>query len=212
MEKRLLLIDSDIFINLSAAGLLERSIKLLGFQVKNTRRLDALKNQIQKGSVFQRYSQEIRQTVLADCKKIAPITHAPGKYDVQDRLARVDYIDVGEALMFALMAEHPSYFMATGDKRSLTALAQNSELVSIRNSLAGRIICLETIICLLVQHDGLKPIATSFTPLAPYHKTLRIFFRNGPETSVDHYRNGIESYIRHLEQEVGQNFLFKPPG
>jgi hypothetical protein len=43
---RLLLMDSDIFILLSAAGLLERTAELLGFEMSRVRRLDALPHMI----------------------------------------------------------------------------------------------------------------------------------------------------------------------
>ena len=47
MSERILLIDSDIFVLLSAAGLLDDLVDCLGFELSDVRRLDALPHQLQ---------------------------------------------------------------------------------------------------------------------------------------------------------------------
>ena len=65
MTDRLLLVDSDLFVLLSAAGLLDELAAALGFTPDAIRRLTALPHQVRKGRTFRRYDESLRQAVAA---------------------------------------------------------------------------------------------------------------------------------------------------
>jgi len=134
-----LLLDSDIFIILSAAGVLERTAALLGVKLANVRRSEALPRQLARSKSFrQNYPEHIRNAALQQCRTILHFTERPGRPDIADRLTAIEGIHSGEAIMLSLTAEHPFYYLASGDKRSMIALATTASLADIRSAVAGR--------------------------------------------------------------------------
>jgi len=211
MGERLLLVDSDIFIILSSAGVLERTAELLGFESEDIRRLPALENQLTRGTKFKKmYPQEIRNAALSCCQGIAPLTERPSDVRILDQLASVSDIHVGEAVMYALMVERPSYLLASGDKRAMQALAANADLRNVRDALAGRILCLEAAVRMLVRRDGVAQVANAFTPLRSVNTTLSIVFSRGAATTKQNCLRALESYLTDLKNAVGDDFLLIP--
>jgi hypothetical protein len=210
MPEPLLLVDTDIFIDLSAAGLLENVISLLGFDVAHTRRLPVLEHQLRKGArLKRRYSETMREAALRLAERISRLSEKPHDAGLRQRLIAVEGIDDGEALFFALLAEHENWILATGDKRAIIALATTPELQDIRNHLRGRIVCLETIIPALLRINGIKSIASAFAPLRE-HATLRLAFPEGPLTKESVCQKELAFHLTKLEEKVGTGFLFKP--
>jgi hypothetical protein len=77
MNERILLIDSDIFVLLSAAGVLDDLIECLGFKQSNVRRLAALPKQLERGRAFRRYNQAFRDKALACCREFPALLDRP---------------------------------------------------------------------------------------------------------------------------------------
>ena len=211
MSEKALLIDSDIFILLSGAGVLKRAVELLGFDIENVRRLDALPHQLERGRKFrERYSYKVRAKAIEGCKQIASLIERPAQDDVLQRLASVSRIDEGEALMFALMTERDVYILASGDKQAMRTLATTPELADIRSSVAGRVVCLEAVIRLLVRQLGARRTATAFTPLRNSNTTLRVVFSLGEKTPKAQCLAALRSYLNDLKNDVGDDFLLIP--
>ncbi|NQT20744.1 MAG: hypothetical protein HQ592_13635 [Planctomycetes bacterium] len=211
MENRLLLIDSDIFILLAASGVLERVASLLGFELKNVRRLHPLKRQLTRGGRFlKRYSQEIREAVLDYCDKITPLTDRPDDPEVVPKLVSVDDIDYGEALLYGLVAEQPSFLLASGDKRAMIALAKAPELCDVSKAVSGRIICFETVLQMLIEKDGVGNTAKAFGPLRACNKTLQVIFSPGAVMTKQSRLKSVDSFLDDLVKSVGDGFLFVP--
>ena len=77
---RLLLIDTDAFVILAGAGLIDRTAELLGFEPHQGRRLYPVENQFTRGRIFkQRYPEAVRQTALAKAKLVTPLRERPAK-------------------------------------------------------------------------------------------------------------------------------------
>jgi hypothetical protein len=205
----LLLIDTDIFVLLAAAGLTERAAELLGFEPGQVRRLFPVESQLQRGKKFrEKYAQPTRDAALAVARKVAPIVERPANDALLQQLVVSD-IDEGEALMIALLAENPSWMLATGDRRSLVALAQHSGLKSLRTVLAGRLVCTESLLRLLVVNDGVKKIAAAFSSVRDCDTKLRVIFSEANATNLDSCLEGIDSYLAALRREVGEDLLFR---
>lgn len=211
MGERLLLVDSDVFIILSAAGVLARTTELLGFGLEDLRRLPALENQLTRGRAFRKkYPQGILDTALGFCHDVAPLTQRPSDVGTLAQLAAVNDIDEGEAVMYGLMVDHPLYILASGDKRAMRALAANAGLRNIRDALAGRILCLEAAVHMLVRRDGVTQVANGFTPLRSVNTALRVAFSRGAATTKKDCLRALESYLSDLKNDVGGDFLLIP--
>ena len=211
MREGLLLVDSDMFVILSAAGALHRTAHLLGFGPDDVRRLPALQNQLRRGRTFLRkYTQEIRDAALDCCGRVATLTERPSGDAILDQLSSVSDIDVGEAVMYAVMLDHPSYLLASGDKRAMRALAANPCLSNVRDALAGRVICLEAAVRMLVKRDGVAQVAQAFAPLLSANTALRVAFSEGLATGERNCLSALDSYLRDLSSEVGEDFLLIP--
>jgi hypothetical protein len=211
MPEPLLLLDTDIFIVLSAAGLLDSIIRLLDFDAAHTRRLAALESQLTRGSGFrEKYPREIREAALRSARIIPILTKRPQDAAVFQRLISHERIDDGEAFLFALLAEHKNWVLATGDKQAITTLATSPGLADIRNRVSGRVACLETVLPALLQQNGIETVAAAFNPLRAVNKTLSVVFSGGASTSESLCREYLDSYIRDLETQVGKDFLLKP--
>lgn len=211
MTRPLLLVDSDLFILLSAAGLLDELADSLGMDLRDVRRLDPLPHQLRKGKRFaDKYPQRIRTRVLGDCDRIQALTDRLENDEFQQAIVDTADIDVGEAHLFALAAERPVYLLASGDKRALRALGRSPALSSVRNALAGRVLCLETALAILAGHLGLRNLAKALTPLRDVNKSIRIIFSAGEATDRQHFQDALDSYLHDLEEDVGKDFLMKP--
>lgn len=203
---RLLLVDSDAAILLAASGLFGQLLEALDLEVAQARRLDALPHMLRKSRKARKY-RDLMEILLDWCEKVAPIEDAAEDDEVRQLLVRDD-IDPGEAGLFALLYENPGYLLTTGDKRSLRELASSEDLQVVRQSLSGRVICLETAVELLVAKLGIQRVAEAFTPLRPYNRTLSVIFSRGEETSETDCLEALRSYIRELTEDVGPDFLF----
>ena len=205
MEERVLLVDSDIFILLAAAGVLERVAHLLGVKLENVRRLKPLKYQLEKSSGFKRkYPEPIRNLAAGWCDRVAALDEEPLGRDILDRLNVTKGIDEGEGLLFALLSERPFYYLASGDKRGMVAVATAPELADIRSAVAGRIICLETVLGMLIREDGPDAVKAAFVPLCTCNKSLTVFFS---ETDC---LEAVHSYFNDLVRQTGEGFLMVP--
>lgn len=116
-------------------------------------------------------------------KAVQPINERPANDALTQNLAIAD-IDPGENLMFALMAENSSWMLTTGDRRSLVALAQEPKLGKVRAAVAGRLVCLETVLRLLVTQDGVGKVAAAFSSVRDCDTKLRVIFSEANETNI----------------------------
>lgn len=208
MAGRRLLIDSDAFVLFSGSGLLDRVLALLEFDRTTTYRLSPLPHMVRRGKRFLQLCQPcIRDRVLEACSSIPEITDRPDD-DFFQRLIVSPEIDVGEAFLYALLAEQPALMLASADKRAMKVVGSTDDPTGIRGSVAGRVIALESVLQQLVTQDGVKPIAKAFA-VFPDHKTLQVVF--SPVNSVDEERclASLESYLLELTNTVGDDFLYQ---
>jgi len=203
-----LLLDSDIFIILGGCGLLGTTLTDLGFQETCAYRLQALPYMLKKGKLKNTYPKTLLNRVDRWTRRIAAITDAPVS-DVDRRMIDAtdgigeNSIQPGEAMLLALVMENPSYYLATGDKRALKALASTPALRDIRDAVAGRVICLETVVSTLILKHGHQSMAEAFEPMVGNHGTLsRIFSSPGRALQV------AGSCRCSLAKTLGEGFLY----
>ena len=208
MTERLLLVDSDVFVLLSAAGLLDELATVLGFAPDAIRRLSALPYQLQKGRSFRRYDLAARTTVLTKCEATASWEERPADNERFDRLVSVDGIDEGEAFFFATLSERHACLLTTGDSKALVALGNASDLADVRDQVRGRIVALEGALLLLVRSLGAEAVGSRLKPLASVHRTIDILFGTKDHFDDDEAVRQITSYLDSLRQSMGDDLLF----
>lgn len=108
------LIDSDAFCKLGGCGLLEAVVRAIGTELSHTKRLAALPHMLRKGALARRVG-TLREPLeqLATSLGVAPET---GALWLDRILTNAPDVDVGEAQLFALAAEHSDVLLITGDK------------------------------------------------------------------------------------------------
>jgi hypothetical protein len=211
MTERRLLVDSDIFILLAASGSLRRAAELLGFSQDQLRRLDALTHMLRESKRLQKkYSQEIRDKARAVAESVPPIVERPVDDDRLQLLLSIKGIDEGEALLYGLLAESASCWLTTGDKTSMRSLVGQDALQSVRKLIAGRVICLESILKLLVQADGVAAVAQAWLPLKDTYKSLSVIFSEVNCKDQNQCLEALDSILNDLKTTLGSEFLFLP--
>lgn len=209
VDEDLLLVDSDCFVLLGISGLLLDGIRCLGFDPNRARRLDALPYMLRRGRLARRYPEEHLLEVRSLCDDVEPLTESAADARIRQALAETDAIDVGEAELFALMTEKPGYYLSTGDKRSLIALATSPDLREVYRAVKGRVICVETLLERLVKSQGIAPVAKAVTPLRPFDRMISAIFSRDEATPEAACLEGLASYVRDLESKIGPGFLMR---
>lgn len=207
MSERILLIDSDIFVLLSAAGLLDDLVACLGFELSDVRRLDALPHQLQRGRSFQRYDEIARTEALTRCHEVRSIEDRPTSSEHWEKLISVDDIDEGEALLFAKLAEVSASLLTTGDQRSLIALGKADGLNSLRDQIRGRVLSLESALLLLVQRVGAQSVGEAFQRLRGVNTKIDVLFGYKSEFVEEEIVRQLSSYLKDLREKLGDDFL-----
>ena len=210
MSNRLLL-DNDIFLLLSGAGLLEESVAALGFSLAEARRLDSLEHMLRKPArAFSRYSAEILTRAANDCSRVAALDEEPDAQMLELLDAHGTNVHGGEAVLLALTASHRDYYFGTNDKTALRAVACEPGLAELRKRVAGRILCLETAARRLIERMGAEEVATRLAPVLRFDARLFAIFSPAQSGHPEDCSIAVESFLSGLRREFGEDFLWQP--
>lgn len=197
-----LLVDSDAFCKLAAANLLEDTLGLLNITKAQCARLPSLPPMLRRGRLREKLSGPVADTLLPVAEKITAMEEPSDEW--LDLLVNHPAIDVGEAQIYALAAEH-GFQVLTGDKRSLVEL---SKLQTFRDRLGGRVVSLEAVLLGLTGTMNEAELRAHGSILAKYDSMARAIFRS----SSSPLAQGLESYLQDLERSVDSMKLWRPGG
>jgi hypothetical protein len=155
-----------------------------GFEFPGLRRLHPLPYMLDKGRLASKYPPTIREVVRSWCARVSAITERPTP-ELLERLAKEEGIDGGEALLYGLLAERPSWKLLSNDKVAMRALRNSQDLSDIYASCCGRVVCLESAVRALLLRHGLDTVTEALIPLRIYDGMLRAVFSMGRETSLE---------------------------
>jgi hypothetical protein len=210
MSKRLLL-DNDIFLLLSGAGLLDETIGALGFTLAEARRLDALAHMLRKRArALSKYSEEILTRAADDCTRVAVIDEEPDGQMMELFTAHGAQVHGGEAVLLSLTASHETYLLGTNDKTALRAVASEPGLSALRERVAGRIVCLEIVMQRLIELLGTEELARRITPVLRFEPRLFAIFSPVQSGRPEDCPIAVESFLAGLRRELGEDFLWHP--
>lgn len=157
---------------------------------------------------FRHLPDRLKADVSQGCRPVPVLQTAPNS-DVLQQLSDVVDIDDGEALLYGLLAEEPYYLLTTNDKRAMRAVATKPALQTIRRTVTGRIICLETVLLRLIERDGVVSVAQALTPVVPENTLLRVYFSSGNIANPLECKHALHHYLEALAAQVGTDFLWK---
>lgn len=180
-----LLVDSDVFCTLGAAGLLKDVASMLGVDWSKCCRLPALPHMLRRGRLHKWLGRELCERLLPVAEQMNRVPEAPA--DWLGQIADVPDIDPGEAQLFACAAANDDLIL-TGDKRSLHALKSNSVFVA---ALQGRIALPHAALLALCELRGDNCIREAMTPVLRLDTMLRTCFSEGNSAP----RDGLHSYL-----------------
>ena len=151
-------------------------------------------------------SEIARQRALNATRYVVAIEERSGSREIQKQL--LGAIDPGELLALAYLVDDRQALFMSGDLRWMRAL-QKKRFEGIRILVAGRILCLETVLAILVEHIGAAKVIEKLGE-DPRYLTLKILLSKGRSTPDAEFVEGLASYRKDREREFGADFFFYP--
>ena len=118
-------------------------------------------------------------------------------------------VDSGEALLVGLMLDQPTSVLLTGDKRALTEIGTNQALAAVAASLAGRVVCVEALLRLLVSTHGVASIGKAVDPIRSVNNVVRVCFTADCIADQAKCLVAIEYYFNDLDGATGGAMLWR---
>ena len=196
-----LLVDTDAYCKLSAAGLFGTAVAILNLEIEDCGRLPALPYMLKRGRLRMKYGDELSDMLLLHAERI-PVAVTPS-HDWLDPLAEIDSIDSGEAQLLAASAEY-QLLLLTGDKRALMGV---EDVSGYAEALSGRVITLEAILAELCLQLGVGVIRSCIQPMKALDAAISICFSDSNPSPLA----GLLSYHENLVEKLGTLTLWRPP-
>jgi hypothetical protein len=192
-------LDNDALLKLVAGNLFWEAISSLGITQADLRVLPTAKFYFRKSRrLRQVYPESILERTLEVVNACYALT--PTVDEELQRLQVVEGIDPGEAVLIVATKTEPSFYLVTGDKRCLIALATAGELKDIRHRLKGRVICVEQLILRVIETQGFERGLTKVLPARDYDTAIKSIFGSGERATRENVLSALDAYIQDLRQ------------
>lgn len=192
-------VDNDVILKLVACNLFWEAVGVLGLTPDDLRVRASTKYYFRKKPKI--YPQAVREQAIAVVEQCQLIDDPPINEELQI-LQQIEGIDPGEGVLIVATQPEPSFYLMTGDKRCLEALATAPQLVEVRQRLEGRVVCLEQLILRLIETQEFSKILTLVLPAREYDKALRSVFGSGERATRDKVLLGLTGYIQDLRSKT----------
>ena len=197
--------DNDVLLKLAAWNLLEETLIVLETSRAEVFVLPAAHHKIKKdrrGELAAKHGPEGIGRALDFIDSVQKVTQGSDAEE-QAAMIAVKGIDEGEELLFSATRDVEAFFVATGDKNSLRALASAPTCASIYDRLCGRVICLEQIVAWLIPHVGFEEVRSRIVPFRECDQSMKSVFGSGSLAEQANVQRSLTSYIGTLRSEVG---------
>jgi hypothetical protein len=189
-------LDNDVILKLTTYRILNEALNCLKIDRSDIRVLASARFVFCSKKLQKKYSEEILLSAIEFVESCATISAQDNdEYRLLEKQAKND-IDPGEATLIA--ATFP--LLATGDKRCLQALFSIESLELIHKKLQGRVICLEQIICKLIETQGFDWVLEKVLPNLDCDKALKSAFGSGSNSQPGNVLGTLNSYIQDLQK------------
>ena len=175
----ILFTDNDIFLKLAGCNLLIPFFEAIDLEHEkiflSPSAKFSLSSQIEKKLTNQHIKEELNN-VLNKINYLSQDTNT--EPDLIDKLAEVPNLDLGEGFLFLAAYANPNSKLATGDKRALKALLNNSEIENIKVSLFKRVYTFELALLLLMKKLGFEEVSQKVSNRCIDDKVLELAYGN----------------------------------
>ena len=201
-------LDNDAILKLTACNLLAEAMLCLGVERADIYVLESAQHVFRSNQRLRRnYSEQTCDLAIEfvlGCQVITP----PTDLNELEMLNQIVNIDRGEALLISATANVDVFWLTTGDKRCINAVA-SSGLEEIERRLAGRVVCLEQVILKLIDREGFELVRDRVIPGRDCDKVLKSAFGSGRYAEQKNVVETLESYVldlRNSSQGLLANF------
>lgn len=197
-------LDNDILIKLVVCNLFDEAIATLGVHLSDLRVLPSARYYFKRSrSAKKKFPEEIRLKVTEIANSCQTIERSEKSVlDEIGILQKYEDIDDGEATLVAATKDEESFWLTTGDKRFLRALASSPELYFIVSRLQGKVICLEQLIRQVIYTQDFQQTLLSILPARQYDTSLKSIFGSGENSTKDNVLSSLEAYIEDLIKDT----------
>ena len=206
---QLIFLDNDVILKLVACNLFWEAVASLKLSPADLWVLESAKFVFKKNRrAKNKYPQPILDNAISlveSCTKIKQ----ESSFDEEFQALKIDGIDPGERLLIAATQKAEDFYLATGDKRCLIALAIAKasdfsgtvpSLSEIRKRLSGRVVCFEQLLKKSINHQGFEDVLAKVLPGREYDGSLKAIFGSG-------WHNTSRLAICHCEGETKTDIL-----
>jgi hypothetical protein len=192
-------LDNDVILKLTTYRMLNQALDCLEIDRSDIRVLASARFVFGSKKLQKKYSAETLLSAIEFVKSCTTISAQDNdEYRLLEKQAKND-IDPGEATLIAATFHESASLLATGDKRCLQALASIESLALIHEKLQGRVICLEQIICKLIETQGFDWVLEKILPNLDCDKALKSAFGSGSNSQCETVLETLNSYIQDLQ-------------
>ena len=192
-------LDNDVILKLTTYRMLDEALDCLEIDRLNIRVLDSARFVFKKHKkVIENYSLEVRNSAINFVGKHTEISIQTS--DEHRLLVDQKDIDIGDATLIAATFHESASLLATGDKRFLKALANTECLDFIHQGLQGRVICIEQIICKLIEIQGFEWVLERVILNLDCDMALKSAFGSGSNSQCETVLGTLNSYIQDLQK------------
>jgi hypothetical protein len=107
-------------------------------------------------------------------------------------------VDPGDAQLLRIAYEDQSATLATGDRRFLQLLSTTPTCEAVRDAVAGRVACFESILLELIDLHSFEWVRDRVAPMHEKDGMLRLVFSGGAAAVETTVIEGLRSYSRDL--------------
>jgi hypothetical protein len=196
--------DTDILLKLSALDLVQETLQLLQLSEQDVYLLPSATHYLRKAGkrLIYRYGKEgvERAQKLAQQAKFVGFHLEKSELEL---LSSVPDIDTGEALLYASTYALQEFWLLTGDKRSLTALAASPNCQPIAARLSGKVICLEQVVIHSLSSYPFEILLSKIVPARECDTAVKVAFGSGNQADLSHAIGALDAYISELRAKTG---------
>ena len=212
----ILIADTDAIIKLCAYGLWDEAVACLGVAPSSVLTL------VQARFMFARYARTPRKTdryTEPGIQRAMAVAHAASAVAVPLDLGEQDALvaagarlspdkpplDPGEVLLFLQGAAlDEAFYLTTGDKSALAALASVPEAERVRKALRGRVLCLEQLLLRLTDDIGVGEVSARVRRVPACDTAITNVFGRSAAAPQDAVFDGLASEIDALRRDTAE--------
>ncbi|XZN94361.1 MAG: hypothetical protein ACM65K_15815 [Microcoleus sp.] len=200
-------VDNDIILKLAACNLFEEALTSFNLTKADVRVLPSASFKFRKDNRLAKiYTMVGVERAIEIVKSCVSIEQSPNAAEIE-ALTAIEGIDAGEAVLFATTDTANKFYILTGDKRCLKALASSS-LKDIKYRISGRVLCFEQIILRLIETCGFAEVKAKVVPVRECDTALKVAFGSGEQSTVENTIFTLQKYIEEL-RDMTQELLMQ---